>query len=153
VSYIRRSISDPNFMFPGWCASLDPACDANGTLATLYILANAWFHPFDMGRISPYIGVGAGVARLMPDISLYEGGGEPPGLWSWDNRDFAPAVQLGAGATFAVNDRITIDASYRLRAVLGGTFEDSVDPCNGGACEVTDVRYLDQGLQLGITFG
>ncbi|MCW5713025.1 MAG: outer membrane beta-barrel protein [Bauldia sp.] len=149
IATTRRSVSDPNFMYEGWCGNPDPFCDANGRLNTLYVLGNAWFHPFNMGRISPYIGIGAGMAVLKPNISLYEGGGYDPFEYGWDERRIAPAAQLGVGAQFDLNDRITIDASYRMRAVLGGVFAHS----NPGSYSAVGITYFDHGLQLGVTLG
>ncbi|MCW5713024.1 MAG: outer membrane beta-barrel protein [Bauldia sp.] len=153
IATTRRSVSDPNFMYEGWCGIPDPYCDANGRLNTLYVLGNAWFHPFNMGRISPYIGIGAGMAVLKPNISLYEGGGYDPFYYAWDDRRIAAAAQLGVGAQFDLNDRLTIDASYRMRAVLGGVFANGTYPSCSRNCSAVGITYFDHGLQLGVTLG
>ena len=153
LSATHSNIDDDDFM-PQW--NCNPGtCDARGSLSTVYMLGNIWWDiPMGTG-FTPYIGGGVGAAWVNPDISLYEGNGEEPFVYSWDVGSLAPAAQLGAGVVYDISDNMAVDLGYRAKAVLGATFSDSEFPCGqggSGACAAVDVMYVEHVIQAGLTF-
>jgi opacity protein-like surface antigen len=148
LSLAHQLVDDPDFM-PQWnCAPGD--CDAVGSISTTYLLGNIWWD-FDLGGgFTPYVGAGAGVALVSPNIDLYDS----PGPWNWNVPSLAPAAQLGAGVLIDVADNMKVDLGYRAKAVLGATFADSEFPCGqggNGACAAVGVMYVQHILQAGLT--
>src|SRR5690606_36340492 len=112
-----------------------------GSISTIYLLGNVWWD-FDIGGgFTPYVGGGVGAAWVMPNISLYEGGGYDPFEYAWDVPSLAPAAQIGAGVRYDFADNMKLDLGYRGKAVLGAHFADSQGSCEG-ACDAVDIMYV-----------
>ena len=153
LSFTHRGVDDEDFMRDWDCT--DDDCSADGSLSTIYLLGNAWWD-FDLGAgFTPYVGAGIGAAWVMSDISLYEGSGYDPYEYSWDEGSLAPAAQLGLGVRYDFSDDMKLDLGYRAKAVLGAKFSDSEFSCGSGgtgACDATDIMYVEHTVQAGITF-
>lgn len=109
-----------------------------GTLWTVMGNVNVGF---DVGRLRPYVAVGAGAANLslMVPTTLY-----PPGI---DDRDWTWAAQALAGVDFAITENISIGARYRFQRVGMTTFED------GNADTVTVLPFNNHGIEAVFTIG
>lgn len=102
-------------------------CDrVPGGVSLWSVMANALY---DFGqadsRVRPFIGAGIGVVRGDARFSGKLQGVGPDAPWSWDtsrvlqegivadDTAFALAAQIQAGVTVRLNDRISLDATYR----------------------------------------
>lgn len=90
-------------------------------------LINAYLDLLPRGRVTPYVGVGAGFAVRYIDrehASLEEvSGGGTARLWGGANKDtqFAPAISATAGVAWAITTGTMLDINYRY------TYIGSVD--------------------------
>jgi len=118
-----------------------------GSFNTLYVLGNAWYD-FDTGSaFTPYIGGGAGLAVIMPDITnIFDDAND----YEFKTAAVAPAAQVGAGFKYQIADNIALDVGYRAKFVFNGTLQES-----GvfGSDKVTNLSYVDQTVSAGLTFG
>jgi opacity protein-like surface antigen len=113
-----------------------------GRVSTLYLLGNLWYDIDTGSAITPYLGGGIGAAVVMPNVTM-------DGTTAGYNTDaWAFAGQLGAGIKFAIADNISLDLGYRAKEVFNASLTGS-----NGASNVTNVNYIDQSVQLGLTFG
>ncbi len=86
--------------------------NAPGDVGAVFLLANLW-QDFDIGMgFTPYGGFGLGMAFTNVEIDVLNNGG---GI---DDTSTALGSQLGAGITFDVSDKVTIDAGYRFKMAL-----------------------------------
>jgi opacity protein-like surface antigen len=111
----------------------------DGSVSATYLLGNAWL---DLGRgsqITPYVGGGVGVgwANVSPFQNV-----------SFSATGFA--FQLGAGVRFNLSDKLTLDAGYRFKDIIGlnypsyvlGPFSDTLK----------DTSLSSHNFQIGLTY-
>lgn len=96
-------VSRSNFMFPSYMGP------AEGDETTFAVLANAWWE-FDIGRVHPYAGGGAGWARTELEGDYLGSGRVGHDL---DATGDGFAWQLGGGINFDVSPNVTIGVGYR----------------------------------------
>jgi opacity protein-like surface antigen len=118
----------------------------SGHTDAVFLLANLW-KDIDLGAFSPYVGGGLGAAFLSSKGS-YAARGAVATTNGWDDSEIGLAIQLGAGLRFALNDRIAIDAGYRLRAVIDASFDR--DPTFRG--ENGAFSFYSHSAQLGVSY-
>jgi opacity protein-like surface antigen len=84
-----------------------------GSTSVLYGLTNAYV---DLARIDsafkPFVGAGVGVA----DVNVHDHGIAPV-LGATDGSGIGFAWQAGAGASYALNDRVSLEVGYRYLSV------------------------------------
>jgi opacity protein-like surface antigen len=137
LSYIRNGNDATRFDTTGGFDVLSGHTDA------VFLLANLW-KDIDLGGISPYVGGGLGAAYLSSKGSYNPGGG----VVGWDDSEIGLAIQLGAGLRFALNDRLAVDAGYRLRAVIDASFDgDPTFNDENGA-----FSFYSHSAQLGVSY-
>jgi opacity protein-like surface antigen len=89
------------------------SADVDGDVRTWLGMVNLFVRPLGMGRISPYIGGGAGVAHSKTEIRSVSGGGSTIVVnSSSDQTDFA--AQGIAGLDVAVLPNFSVGARYRF---------------------------------------
>jgi opacity protein-like surface antigen len=116
--------------------------NAPGDVGAVFLLANLW-QDFDIGRsVTPYGGFGLGMAFANVDIDILNNGG---GI---DDTTTALAAQLGAGITFDVTDRVTIDTGYRFKMVLDALTKGGAGNPHGMASYYTHVLQAGAGLKF-----
>jgi len=135
VSYVSHGASGQSFASSGGVGT------ATGSTSTLYLLGNLWYDIDTGSAFTPYLGGGLGAAVLMPNVTLDSGG-------TYNSDAVAFAAQLGAGIKFQLADNIALDLGYRAKDVFNASLTGS-----GGASNVTNVNYIDQSVQAGLTFG
>jgi opacity protein-like surface antigen len=90
------------FAFRDTFTSANAFASGSGSIRTFAIMANVWYDiPMSEG-ITPYIGGGIGYAENEVEHGLVMNGTE--GGFAW---------QLGAGANFAISDKMSIGVGYR----------------------------------------
>ncbi len=90
--------------------------DVNGDTTMQAYMVNA-YHDFDFGGFDPYVGLGVGFARFRPVFNNLE---VSPAAVATDpykvvvsDKDWALAGQAIAGVTYALQDNLDLDVSYR----------------------------------------
>lgn len=140
VSYAHHGVSTNSVTIDE-----DTGETGSGSFNALYILGNLWYD-FNIGSpITPYIGGGAGLAVVMPDVTYYDDASYYHNQTAW-----APAAQLGAGIKYSIADNITLDLGYRAKAIFNATLSGG---SNSSADDATKVFAIDQTVQAGLTFG
>jgi OmpA-OmpF porin, OOP family len=90
--------------------------NVNGDTTMQALMVNA-YHDFDFGSFDPYLGLGVGFARFRPVFNNLE---VSPAAVATDpykvvvsDQDWALAGQAVAGVTYALQDNLDLDVSYR----------------------------------------
>ena len=96
-----------------------------------------WPGSWASGRVTPYVGAGAGIA--FPHVDVESAGGETFGL-----QMTGPAVVVMAGVSYSINDRWNIFTEYK-----GSYSMNEADLDNGGSFE-TDI--VTNALNIGVGF-
>ncbi len=115
---------------------------ADGDVSAWSLMGNAIYDIKTGGRLTPYIGVGAGVAGIdWNDVSPVGGG-------SVDDNDTVFAYQGIAGAAYAINDNLQLTLDYRYFA----TEEPDLTTSTGTNF---DADYQSHSIMVGLrwTFG
>ncbi len=123
----------------------------NVNLSSYTTLANAYFDIGEFRRFTPYVGAGIGFSFL--DFGRLISSDNPPtqdpvSTFRTDDR-IALAWALHAGASYAVNDNLSLDASYRFLNVDGGQLFD----VGFGTVDYEDLRGHEVRLGFRYTFG
>lgn len=93
-----------------------PPVFADGPADLYFFLANVW-KDLDLGHaITPYVGLGVGLG--VADIDVEHIPNNEPDL---NDSGVGLAAQLGAGIRMALSDRMSLDLSYRFRALATTT--------------------------------
>lgn len=126
------------------------------SLTAMFVFGNIWYDIPLGNQLSAYVGGGAGFAHASGQFSAAIA---PPGEYPTSNlsltvNGFAPAVQVGAGLTFAVAPKVTLDLGYRFKEAFGlpvtesSTFDQSL-------FNVTHSTSMNLGVhvfQVGVNF-
>jgi opacity protein-like surface antigen len=127
-------------------SSYDGATTFHGTNTEIasqtatYLLGNVWVDLANGSQLTPYVGGGLGIgwAQIHED----EGGG-----LTYDYGASGLAFQLGAGIRFNVSDRLSIDAGYRFKDIVGLSYS-TTDP----QYHITDTSLSSHNFQIGLTY-
>jgi len=103
----RNEISSIDLAPMGLLNAGGPASSHDGVEVADMAFANAWFDLFASRRLHPYIGGGAGAAR----VSIKDGRYNSTNLRENDDTGFA--WQAGAGVAFDLNPQVTLSLDYR----------------------------------------
>lgn len=91
------------------------------------------------GQFEPYIGVGAGVARISANATDTAG---PNGLQYIDDEDTSAAYQALAGVAIALTNQLDLDVGYRWFVAPDGNYEPNSSGAYYDSQEVTvGLRY------------
>ncbi len=94
--------------------------DINGDTSSLALLLNGYYDFKNKSAFTPFIGGGIGIAKVnMSDVTLF---GLPIGS---SDDDTVFAYQVGAGVSYAVNEKVSIDVKYRYFATSDPEFGTS----------------------------
>lgn len=105
-----------------------------GDIKTLSYLVNGFYDINTTTAFTPYIGGGAGIAKIdVKDVSM-------DGVSVDKADDTVLAYQLGAGIGYAIGKKLTLDIGYRYFATSNPEFEG------------TDSKYRSQNITAGIRF-
>ncbi len=96
-----------------------------------------WPGQWASGRVSPYVGAGAGIA--VPYVNVDSAGGTTS-----EYQVTGPAVVVMAGVSYAINDRWSIFGEYK-----GSYSSHDVDLDNGGSF---DTEIVTNAVNIGIGF-
>ncbi len=111
VDYLaRRNFSE---RFAGAC---DGACNGvlKGQFSALPLLANVYYDIGTWKDFTPYLGAGLGVAQVQWDSLKLSGRCDGPCPAASGDSHWRFAWQVGAGVSYAVSRKISLDADYRL---------------------------------------
>lgn len=91
---------------------------ATGTLSSMSGMINGWYDVDTGTSWVPYVGGGAGIARITAklDTLTYGGASLLRNGEKYDKTAVAPVYQLGAGVGYEVTEAITVHAGYRYFA-------------------------------------
>lgn len=117
----------------------DLVADGQGSLRTVYLMANAFIDVPTSGPITPYIGVGVGAGFVSIDYS-------PSGVTIIDDGSTEFAWQAMAGASWALTPNTEVYAGYRYRrtsdvSVDASLFSAAFDVQNRGSMIEGGLRY------------
>jgi len=125
---IRKAKNTRSFAPCGTCllAGLPGFTTSNFSSSTYTVLANAYVDLFEYRRFTPYIGGGIGAAYI--DRSRLISTGNPPPQAPTDtfagDDGFRFAWAINAGTSYAVNDNLSLDLSYRYLNISDGRIAD-----------------------------
>ncbi len=74
----------------------------DGDMTTISLMGNAYYDFASVGRFTPFIGAGIGLANIEAEFDL-----------AGNEDDTVFAYQLAAGGSFAVSENLNIDLQYR----------------------------------------
>jgi OmpA-OmpF porin, OOP family len=118
--------------------------DADGSAHTWSLMANALYDFANTSPFTPYIGAGAGVARV--DYSNVEPVGLiPTGSTRIDSSDVVPAVQGIVGVSYNLNDKITFVTSYQYLTAVDARQETDLG-------QKVDANYDSHSILVGARF-
>lgn len=134
VDYLgQRDFSE---RFSGVCGS---ACSGwlQGQFSAVPVLANVYYDVGSWRGITPYLGAGLGIAHVQWDSLKLSGrcNGPCPAVSGQGSWRFA--WQVGAGVNYAITDKVSVDADYRLLD-LGGAGAGSTSKGNLASGPVWD---------------
>jgi opacity protein-like surface antigen len=111
VDYLgRRDFSE---RFTGACGT---ACTGtlDGQFSAVPVLANVYYDIGTWHGFTPYLGAGLGVAHLQWDSLKLSGQCNGPCPSASGEGHWRFAWQMGAGVSYAVSEKVSVDADYRL---------------------------------------
>lgn len=112
---------------------------STGDVSSWSAMVNALYDFNASGKLQPYIGVGAGIARL--DVS----GASPSAGTIIDDADTTFAWQGMAGVAYAVSERVKLTLGYRYFAVPDASF-------NSSAGTSFDSDYASHDILFGLRY-
>jgi opacity protein-like surface antigen len=110
----------------------------SGRASAVFLLQNLWKDFQLSDSFQPYIGGGVGTAWLESDGN--------DGDQLWDDSSLGFALQFGAGARYALTDRIALDAGYRLKSVI------DVGLAGDNNLSHSSASLYSHSAQLGLTY-
>ena len=91
--------------------------DSLGDASALSAMVSAYYD-LDMGRLSPFVGVGIGLGKLkLDDYGATPLDPSAPGGVVLDDQDIGLAYHATVGASFAVTDKIGLELAYRYQGI------------------------------------
>lgn len=105
LEYAHRTNDAQYFGPPG---SID---NARGSIKSDALMLNAYYDFRPSGRITPYVGAGVGAAQVKADNIRKDISGCCSGIV--DDKDTVAALQVMAGAAYAVNSNLDVTVEYR----------------------------------------
>ena len=153
-----ESIAADGAGFSGW-----PAGTLGGDTTTMAIMGNVLYDFETGGSVTPYIGLGIGMANVDHDISGNNPAGITANTIAYGSADWVLAYQGIAGVAFDLAEGLALDISYRYFGTKkvahpgtldggGAAFETGYDPHSvfaglrwsfGGAPAAPAVQYKD----------
>lgn len=136
LSFLSNAVTSTDFLSTNGVSDFWATdTGARGTFTSLALLANVYVDIKNSSALTPYLGVGGGAAYAGGDYVNSLGAGITA-------HDWGPAVQAIAGASLRLQDRLSLFADYRFRAIFDiasrKEFSPSVPPppnCGGpGDC-------------------
>jgi opacity protein-like surface antigen len=121
--------------------------DGSGTypgtsdVSATYLLGNIWYDLNHGARVTPYIGGGAGIGWA--NVNAFTDDKSPDHFSAT-----GLAFQIGAGIRFAVNDRLSVDAGYRFKDIVGLNYP----PDSGNGDVLTDTSLAAHTFQIGFSY-
>lgn len=120
-----------------------PADDVHGREVTDTAMANVWFDLFKQSFIHPYVGGGAGFARLsLRDVSYNDVG-------TLSKHDTVFAYQAGGGIGVDVSDHFTVSIDYRYLMTEKGKFDLFADDSSPSKIKS---KYEANEVMLGVRY-
>jgi opacity protein-like surface antigen len=110
------------------------SASAYGDINCFSLLINGYFDFVNTSPLTPYIGLGIGMARI--EVKSFEIAGYRIG----SDDDTVFAYQLGGGVGYAMNENVTLDLQYRYFA--------TEDPEFG----VVDAEYATHNVYFGLRY-
>lgn len=114
-----------------------PLLGLSGSTSALAVMANGYYD-LDMGKFAPYLGFGAGFARVAADI-------DAGGNRLVDDSDVVFAYQLIAGVGYSITPRVVLALDYRFF----GTTDPELTNTSGIKF---DAEYFTQNFMLGVRY-
>jgi opacity protein-like surface antigen len=105
-------------------------------------LGNAWLDLNHGSQITPYVSGGLGIGWA--NVNATYNSGLP---FSDKLGSSGLAFQIGAGVRFNVNHRVSIDAAYRFKDIVGLNYATNVD----GGDTLTDTSLASHNFQIRLT--
>jgi opacity protein-like surface antigen len=112
----------------------------DGEVHALFVLGNLWIDLPLGGELQPYLGGGAGFARLEADL------GTTAGTAGVEGSDWAFAYQFGGGVSYALSPSMAVDLGYRYRRINDAKLEAEA----AGTPLDTEIDYRSHSLLLGL---
>lgn len=134
LEYAHRSNPLDKVKFSGWNAT------GGGDVAADSLLLNFIGISRDSSRWSPYLGAGAGAARIR--AANLTASGQPMG----DGSDIVFAYQVQTGVDLMVSDHLSFDLGYRFFGTTGSRFTET----NGLKSRM---EYFSHSVVLGVRVG
>jgi outer membrane protein OmpA-like peptidoglycan-associated protein len=110
----------------------------NGSISAASLMGNVIYDFLPTSRVNPYIGVGAGVARVNFDVSPVSG-------TTVDESDWVFAYQGILGMNFKLDPNLLLSADYRYF----GTSDPGLETATGSS---VDGRYQAHSIMFGLTY-
>ena len=118
----------------------DTVADGQGSLETLFVMANAYYDfDIDGAPVKPYVGAGIGIAQVDVDYS-------PSGVAIIDDDSTEFAYQAMAGASLPINENTEVFGGYRYRATQDVAVSASLFPAD------LDIENQAHIIEAGIRF-
>jgi opacity protein-like surface antigen len=134
LSYVRNKNSSAR------SDATDPFSPQPGKTSGIFLMNNVWKDIRLSDRFQPYVGGGIGAAMLSGTNTNGES----------DDYDFsgelAFAIQAGAGARYALSDRLALDVGYRYRAAMDATTPFGDDTIGSA------FSFRNHTIQAGLTY-
>ena len=119
----------------------DTTNSAKSDVSATYLLGNAWLDLSQGSMMTPYVGGGLGIGWA--NVNAFTD------TKSADHFNASGlAFQIGAGVRFSVGDRLSIDAGYRFKDIVGLNY--GADRNTGDI--LTDTSLASHNFQIGLTY-
>lgn len=110
------------------------------------LMANVYFDFDTKTAFMPYIGVGAGVAKVKGSVYEYQEDYYSADEFSGSKTQYNFAYQLTAGVGYKINDNMTLDVSYRY-----ADFGESKISGSGVCADSTGIYAYDDEVKADLT--
>ena len=117
-----------------------PGSYHSGDTRSFTVMGNVLYDFLRDAAFTPYIGMGAGVA----DVHFRNI--QPVGGSSIDDSTYEPAIQFIAGASYAINSKVSVFTNYKFLTAYNGSFHTE-----DGNTKV-DARYNSHAIMLGLRY-
>lgn len=112
---------------------------SSGGINQTYALANAWYGFRNQSAFVPYLGGGFGLGWADGNLGSAARATAPAAL----------AFQVGAGVTYKISDRFSIDVGYRFKAMTG--LNATVTTSSGSPAHLDQTTIGSHNFQIGAT--